>query len=158
MMPDPIPADSGNKLSEPPQIRLERLHRACVDFESMLIQQMFQSMQDTLKEGGLVGGGLSGNVYSSILTQAVAKSMAESQGVGLSNQLFKDMIKNDAELKSFYENTQPTGNNQKTMSSDYSSTIDPTINGGGTELSENAGEIKLRRFHVPPSAPFLPPL
>lgn len=110
MMTDPIAPMAKEALIKPPDpdatARMQRLQGACVDFESMLIQQMFQSMQESLPQGSLVGSGLSGSVYSSILTQAVAKSMAEKQSVGLASQLFQDMIRRNPDLKAAHERAQ----------------------------------------------------
>jgi Rod binding domain-containing protein len=106
MTTDPVtPASPENalKAAETPLARLQRLHGACVDFESVLIQQVFQSMQESLSQGNLVGGGLSGNVYSGFLTQAVAKSMAEKQGVGLAEQVYRNTVRHNPELMKAYE-------------------------------------------------------
>jgi Rod binding domain-containing protein len=88
---------------DPGAARLQKLRSASVDFEAMLVQQMFQTMQKSLEGGGLVGSGTSGSVYSSILTEAVAKSMAQTQGVGIADQLYADVIRQTPELKKYVE-------------------------------------------------------
>ncbi|MDD2708761.1 MAG: rod-binding protein [Verrucomicrobiae bacterium] len=107
MFTDPIAArispTAEATLATNPNSKLEKLHAACVDFEAMLTQQMLQSMQSTLKDGSLVGEGLSGSIYSSILSQGVAKAMAEGRSVGLANQLFNDMVRCDPELKESFD-------------------------------------------------------
>jgi len=107
MILDPITAmaDSSRAAADPqdPALRLRRLDKASVEFEAMLIEQVFKSMEGTLENGGLVGSGVSGSVYSSILTETVARSMAEHQSLGLAEQLRKDTIRRDPELKSLEE-------------------------------------------------------
>ncbi|MBI4024653.1 MAG: rod-binding protein [Verrucomicrobia bacterium] len=86
-----------------PALRLKRLKQATVDFESLLLQQMFQSMQSNLKGGGLAGEGLSGSIYSSIMTEAVAKSMAQNQSTGMADQLYQDFLRHYPDLKEVAE-------------------------------------------------------
>jgi Rod binding domain-containing protein len=83
--------------------RLQSLRDASVDFEAMLIQQMFQSMEKTLENGGLVSGGpgVSGSVYSSMMTQSISQSMANNQSLGLSEQLYQSVIKKDPDLQKY---------------------------------------------------------
>jgi Rod binding domain-containing protein len=80
------------------KVRLEKLRSVSVDFEAMLLQEMFKSMEDTLQEGGLMGSGVSGSVYSGILLETISKSMAETQSLGLSDQLFQDILGREPEL------------------------------------------------------------
>ena len=91
----------------PVDIRLQRLRGVSTDFEAVLTQQMLEGMQKSLEGGGLVGGtGVSGSVYSGMLTEAIAKSMAQNQSFGLAEQLYKQVVQHEPELKN-YVKTHP---------------------------------------------------
>lgn len=109
MITDPITSQKDpsllalESLKVPIEARVQHLRSASVEFEAILIQQMLQSMEDTLQNGGLVGSGTSGSVYSGILTQAISKSMAEHQSFGLADQLYRQTIQHDPEIKKYIE-------------------------------------------------------
>jgi len=98
----PQPIDP-TKAQLTPEQKVHRLKGAATDFEGLLIHQMMQDMEKTLDKGNLVGGDLSGNVYSGILTAAVAKSMAEHQSMGLADQIYKNVLNHEPDLKKFVE-------------------------------------------------------
>jgi Rod binding domain-containing protein len=99
----------GVPMDSKPEFRLKQLKQASTDFESMLLHQMFQSMQNTLQEGNLVGKGIAGSVYSGIMTEAVAKSMAQTQGLGVGEQLLQDVIRNDPTLRKYVQDALVSG-------------------------------------------------
>lgn len=86
-------------VKSPAELKQKQLKQASVDFESMLLQQMFQSMQKTLDSGGIVGQGLSGSVYSGFLTEAISKEMASHQSLGLGEQLYKQILRREPEIQ-----------------------------------------------------------
>lgn len=102
--------------------RLDRLHKACGDFEAMLVQQMFESMEKTLQEGNVVGGGLSGSVYSGFLSEAIGKKMAETGSLGVAQAIFKDVLKNQPELRRLEE---ARAHEQKTSAAQPDPTASP---------------------------------
>jgi Rod binding domain-containing protein len=89
----------------PVEFKQKQLKQASVDFESMLLQQMFQSMQKSLESGRIVGKGLSGSVYSEFLVGAISKDMASNQSLGLGEQLYKQVLKREPEVQKL-ENLQ----------------------------------------------------
>jgi Rod binding domain-containing protein len=89
------------------ELRAKQLKQASVDFESMLLQQMFQAMEKTLDNGSLIGGGLSGNIYSGFLTEAISKEMASHQSLGLSDQLYKQVLRHEPSLQKAIETKEP---------------------------------------------------
>jgi Rod binding domain-containing protein len=82
-----------------PKLRLEKLRSASVDFEAMLLNEMFKSMESTLGSGGLVGSGMSGSVYSSMMLDAISHSMASNQSLGLAQQLYKQTVQREPKLQ-----------------------------------------------------------
>lgn len=82
-----------------PKLRLEKLRSASIDFEAMLVNEMFKSMEKTLQNGGLVGSGMSGSVYSSMMLDAISHSMAKNQSLGLSDQLYKQTVEREPKLQ-----------------------------------------------------------
>ncbi len=104
-MSDPINSISAKDCSANNQQdiaeRFRSLHSAAGDFEAVFVQQMLQDMQKTLKDGGLIGSGTSGSIYSGMFTEAVAKSMVQTQGLGLAPKLYEQVINRDPELKTY---------------------------------------------------------
>lgn len=70
----------------------DQTKKAAADFEALLLHQMFQSMW----QGGLGGDMFASNeeeMYRDMLTDAVAKSVAEKQSLGMSELFVKEMQK-----------------------------------------------------------------
>jgi peptidoglycan hydrolase FlgJ len=82
-----------------PKLRLQKLRSASIDFEAMLLNEMFKSMEKTLSNGGLVGSGMSGSVYSSMMLDAISHSMAKDQSLGLADQLYKQTVEREPKLQ-----------------------------------------------------------
>jgi Rod binding domain-containing protein len=65
---------------------------AAKQFESLLLQQMISSMWESVPKGGLLSGGKEEQFFSDMLHEALAKSIAEGEGIGISEVLEKDIV------------------------------------------------------------------
>jgi peptidoglycan hydrolase FlgJ len=68
------------------------------DFEAMFINQMFSHMTDGLKGEGPFGDTPGTGVWRSMLTEQYSKSFAKAGGVGISNDIYRTLILQQAKL------------------------------------------------------------
>lgn len=63
------------------------------DFESMFLEQMTQHMFTSMgSEGPLGENGTGGDIWRSQLTQQYAKQIQQSGGIGVSDQILREML------------------------------------------------------------------
>ncbi len=79
----PLHADNAHKKAE----------QAAEQFEIMMAQQMIQSMQSTLEEGSMFGGGVSGDIYNGLAEWQLAQTLAKSSHLGLKEQILRQLPK-----------------------------------------------------------------
>jgi peptidoglycan hydrolase FlgJ len=70
----------------------DRLKKACADFESIFIRQIFQSMRQTLPEGGFIKGGPEKEIFQSLFDEELSKKIAGGRGWGLGEMLYKQLL------------------------------------------------------------------
>ena len=75
--------------SDDKALRLEKLKKACKDFESIFISYMLKTMHKTTEDSGLFGPGLGGDIYQEIFDEKLADSMASSNQMKIGDMLFK---------------------------------------------------------------------
>ena len=65
------------------------------DFETMFLEQVTQQIMAAPQgsEGPLGENGLGGDIYKSQLTQEYAKQLQKAGGVGLSDQILRDLLR-----------------------------------------------------------------
>ena len=70
----------------------ERLKQACADFESILLDSMFQSMRKTLSGTDIYGKSLGRDIYESLYYTQISKDLAEEgRGLGLGDMLYQQL-------------------------------------------------------------------
>ena len=62
------------------------------DFEAMFLNQMFSQMTNGLKGEGPYGDTPGTGVWRSMLTEQYSKSFAQAGGVGISNDVYRSLI------------------------------------------------------------------
>ena len=87
--PDLTLADALTKVSPKAQAKAKA---TATDFEAMFINQMFSQMTNGLKGEGPFGDTPGTGVWRSMLTEQYSKSFAKAGGVGLSNDVFRTLI------------------------------------------------------------------
>jgi len=66
--------------------------KAAEDFESVFLTSMLESMFEGVKTDGPYGGGSSEKTYRSLLINEYAKQISQSGGLGISEQITRDLI------------------------------------------------------------------
>lgn len=75
------------KAPEDPQ----KLMEVCKEFESIFLNMMLQQMRKTVPDGGLVEKSYARDLYESLQDEEVAKEMAKGGGIGLAQELYKQL-------------------------------------------------------------------
>jgi len=72
------------------QKELERLKKACCEFEALLVKQLVAEMRKSATEG-LMGGNFQAKFYEDFLDDAIAKQITAGKGIGVSDLLYSRM-------------------------------------------------------------------
>jgi flagellar protein FlgJ len=91
--PDPDFADALKKVSPQAQARAKT---TASDFEAMFLNSMFSQMTSGLKGEGPFGDTPGTGVWRSMLTEQYSKSFAKAGGVGISNDVYRTLIMQQA--------------------------------------------------------------
>jgi Rod binding domain-containing protein len=87
--PDLELADALTKVSPAAQAKAKA---TATDFEGMFLNSMFSQMTNGLKGEGPFGDTPGTGVWRSMLTEQYSKSFAKAGGVGISNEVFRTLI------------------------------------------------------------------
>jgi flagellar protein FlgJ len=87
--PDFEMADALTKVSPKAQAKAKGTAQ---DFEAMFLNQMFSQMTSGLKGEGPFGDTPGTGVWRSMLTEQYSKSFAQAGGVGISNDVYRTLI------------------------------------------------------------------
>ena len=93
--PIPLPAEGVKSEASVPSeedLRQEKkLRKACADFESVLLYQMFKTMRNTIPQSGLTNKITGKDTYEMMMDQKVAEELAKKGGTGLQGVLFNQL-------------------------------------------------------------------
>jgi Rod binding domain-containing protein len=70
-----------------------RIRRTAQDFEASFLSVMFNQMFEGVSTAAPFGGGQGEEAFRSFLTEAMAKSMVQKGGIGLSSQITHELMK-----------------------------------------------------------------
>jgi flagellar protein FlgJ len=87
--PDTVLADALTKVS--PQAQTKAKTQA-QDFEAMFLNSMFSQMTSGVKGEGPFGDTVGTGVWRSMLTEQYSKSFAKAGGIGISNDVYRTLI------------------------------------------------------------------
>ena len=87
--PDYTLADALKKVSPQAQAKAKA---ASQDFEAVFLNSMFAQMTSSLKGEGPFGDTVGTGAWRSMLTEQYSKSFAKAGGVGISNEVFRTLI------------------------------------------------------------------
>ncbi len=65
-----------------------KLYAQAQEFESLFVKMMLSEMKKSVDKSGLIDGGMSEDIFSDMLYDEYAKSMAKSAGFGLADQVY----------------------------------------------------------------------
>lgn len=71
----------------------DKTEKAAVDFEALLLKQMFDEMWKTVPDGSLLGASSEEKQFRDMYTDALAQEIAEKQSIGVKQVLLKDFAK-----------------------------------------------------------------
>ncbi|MGC2083801.1 MAG: flagellar assembly peptidoglycan hydrolase FlgJ [Bradyrhizobium sp.] len=102
-MPTPVPPstprtdlDLADALTKVPTAAQAKAKATATDFEGMFINSMFSQMTSGLKGDGPFGDTPATGVWRSMLTEQYSKNFAKAGGVGISDQVFRELIMQQA--------------------------------------------------------------
>lgn len=81
-----------NQSENTEEVREKKLHKACEEFEAIILQKLFSSMRDTLPEGGIYKDNYARDMFQSMHDKSLAQELAHSEGTGLGEMLFKQLL------------------------------------------------------------------
>ena len=94
---DPQLADALTKVSPQAQAKAKS---TATDFEAMFLNSMFSQMTSGVKGEGPFGDTPGTGMWRSMLTEQYSKSFAKAGGIGISNDVFRTLIMQQANRSS----------------------------------------------------------
>jgi len=70
-----------------------KIKETAIEFEAQFLSQMLQPMFEGLKSDGPFGGGHAEKMWQSMLVKEYGKSLAQSGGVGLADEVQKQLLR-----------------------------------------------------------------
>jgi peptidoglycan hydrolase FlgJ len=70
----------------------DKTNKVSQDFEGVFLTNMFENMFEGLDDDGPFGAGAGNGVWRSLLTEEYAKSIAASGGIGVADQIQRQLI------------------------------------------------------------------
>ena len=101
--PDLEFAKALDKVSPQAQVKAKA---TATDFEAMFLNQMFAQMTSGLKGEGPFGDTPGTGVWRSMLTEQYSKSFAKAGGIGISKDIFRELILQQAKQTSQVQGNQ----------------------------------------------------
>ncbi|MFT9495702.1 rod-binding protein [Anaerosolibacter sp.] len=72
----------------------KKLMQACKDLESVFVNMMFKNMRATVPSDGFIEKSFGRETFESMLDEEIAKTIGKGQGVGLAQQMYKQLSRN----------------------------------------------------------------
>ncbi len=69
----------------------KKLRKACADFESILLYQMFKTMRNTIPQSGLTNKMTGKDTYEMMMDQKISEELAKKGGMGMQKVLFNQL-------------------------------------------------------------------
>ena len=69
----------------------QALKEACKEFETILLEQMLNSMRKTVNKSGLMQGGMAEDIFEDMLYEKYARKMSDSANLGLADMLYRQL-------------------------------------------------------------------
>lgn len=95
--PDLLMQEALKKVSPQAQVKAKSQAQ---DFEAVFLNSMFSQMTSGIKEDGPFGNTPSTGIWRSMMTEQYSKSFAQAGGVGISNDVYRTLILQQANAAS----------------------------------------------------------
>ena len=79
-----------------PGVNDQKLYKVCVEFESLFVKQMLNSMKKTVEKGEILHGGYAEEIFEDMLYDEYALLMAKSSGFGIADMVYKQLMPEEA--------------------------------------------------------------
>jgi len=90
-------AKSTEITSKQKQADLQKIKKACQDFESIFTYQLLKTMRQTVPKGSVMGNSSGKDTYYMLMDQKVAEDLSrKGNGLGLQKMLYEQLTKNYA--------------------------------------------------------------
>lgn len=93
IMPSSLVAQNMVQNQTDNQSFMDKSRKAAEDFEAVFLTQMVEQMFENAGTGGFFGGGQGEKVFRSMLAQEYGKSMAANGGIGIADDVQKEMLR-----------------------------------------------------------------
>jgi len=81
------------KIADKVAIEKYKLKKACKEFEAIFIEYMLKTMRRSIPKANLFKRESAEEIYTFLFDQKIAEKLAESKGLGLSDILYKELVK-----------------------------------------------------------------
>lgn len=96
-----------------------KLRKACEGFEALFITKIFDTMSETVIDGGLVEKNQGEEIFTQMMHSQVAQDFASTRGLGLADMLYGNMSKLMAAEKKAEGNNFPAEEKKSQPSADF---------------------------------------
>ncbi|MBB6216362.1 flagellar protein FlgJ [Anaerosolibacter carboniphilus] len=72
----------------------KRLMQTCKELESVFVNMMFKNMRATVPSDGFIEKSFGRETFEGMLDEKIAETLAKGQGVGLAQQMYKQLSRN----------------------------------------------------------------
>jgi peptidoglycan hydrolase FlgJ len=88
-------AKNTESTSKQKQADLQKIKKACQDFESIFTYQLLKTMRQTVPKGSSLGSSSGKDTYYMLMDQKVAEDLSKKgNGLGLQKMLYEQLTKN----------------------------------------------------------------
>ncbi len=95
------------------EIHDARLKKAAEDFEAIFIRQFMKSMRTSMLSEGMFGDGSTGEIYADMMDAAVAEQLSTRGALGISDVIYRQLIKNTGSEINTSETAQEIATNNR---------------------------------------------
>ena len=74
--------------------KTSKLYQVCLEFETILVKNLLDSMRKTVQKSGLVDNGFAGKMYEDMLYDEYAKDFTKNANFGLAEQAYRQLERN----------------------------------------------------------------
>ncbi|MDE4542789.1 rod-binding protein [Thermoanaerobacterium sp. R66] len=71
----------------------QKLKEACIDLEAVFVNQMLTEMRNTIPKDPLTGDDFATDVFTTMMYDNYAKSIAQNSGIGLADEMYNQLSK-----------------------------------------------------------------
>lgn len=92
-LPSQTQALTQNNRPQPPTAFEKKARETAESFEAVFLSQILKSMSLGMKSDGPFGGGHSEEIFQDVLSEEIAAQIARTGGIGLSDSIYREILK-----------------------------------------------------------------